>query len=107
MYRQLLRQEPEVIAVIAQNEDIFKRWQNENDFYDLPSIKWRYIRGRHSVMGMQFTMLLLIDDWYRLDGVGKLIELVQRQLDRGLVSRARTFTTEEMWKGKYKYRKIS
>lgn len=105
MHRQLLRQEPEVIAVIAKHEGIFKRWQKENDFYDLPGIKWRYIRGKYSIVGIKFTMMFLLEDWYRQQGVGKLVELVHRQLDRYGISRFKTFTTEEEWKDGYKYRK--
>lgn len=104
MYRQLLRQEPEVIAVIAKNEETFKQWQKEKDFYDTDSIKWRYIRGRHSIIGIKFTMIFLIKDWYRCEDAGKLVELIQREMDK-TVGRMRTFTTEEMWKGKHRYRK--
>ncbi len=106
MHRQLLRQEPEVIAVIAKNESVFKRWQRENDFYDTPNIKWRYIKGKYSIIGIRFTMLFLIDDWYRCINAGKLVELVHRIMDRD-VGRMRTFTTEEMWKGKYRYRQTA
>ncbi len=106
MYRQMLRPEPEVIAVVAKNEVRFLQWQKDNNFYDTNTIKWRYIRGKYSIIGIRFTMLFLIKDWYKQDGVGKLVELVHRNMDKN-VGRMRTFTTEEMWKGKYKYRKVS
>lgn len=104
MYRQLLRQEPEVIAVMARNEVRFLQWQRENDFHNTDNIKWQYIRGKYSIMGIRFTMLFLIDDWYRGIDAGNLVELVHRNLDRD-VGRMRTFTTEEMWKSKHRYRK--
>ena len=103
MYRQLLRQEPEVIAVVAKNEGVFKRWQRENDFHDTPNIRWRYIRGKYSIIGIRFTMIFLIEDWYRLRGCGELVTLVYRTMD----DMCRTFSTEEMWKGKYKYRQTA
>ena len=103
MHRQLLRQEPEVIAVVAKHEGIFKRWQKENDFYDLPGIKWRYIRGKYSMMGIKFTMIFLLEDWYRRDGCGELVTLVYRTMD----NMYRTFTTEEMQTGRYKYRQTA
>ena len=103
MHRQLLRQEPEVIAVVAKHEGIFKRWQKENDFHDLPGIKWRYIRGKYSIIGIKFTMLWLIGDWYRRDNAGRLTTLIAENIG----SAVRTFGTEEEWKDGYKYRQTA
>ena len=102
MHRQLLRQEPELIAVIAKNEKVFKRWQKVHDFYDTPNIKWRYIRGSYSIMGIRFTMVFLIDDWYKLKSHPKLTrELsIRTKIETDIV---RFFSTTECWKGKYRY----
>lgn len=104
MHRQLLRQDPEVIAVFAKNEDVWKQWQKENDFYDTNKIKWRYIRGRYSIMGIKFTMMFLVKDWYRAKESGKLTRLVHSIMFNSGYG-VRTFSTEEAWSGGYRYRK--
>ena len=95
MHRQLLRQEPEVIAVIARTEAVFKQWQREHDFYDMPNIKWRYIRGEYSIIGIKFTMIFLIEDFWRTPQFGKLTRLLHRNMNQYGFGKHRTFSTLE------------
>ena len=95
MHRQLLRQEPEVIAAMARTEDVWRAWQKENDFYDIPNIKWRYIRGEYSIIGIKFTMIFLIEDFWRTPDFGKLTRLLKQNVDRYGLGKHRTFSTLE------------
>ncbi len=103
MHRQLLRQEPEVIAVIARTEYVWRAWQKEHDFYDTDKIKWKYVYGKYSIMGIRFTALFLVGNYWTTKDFGLLSRLVQENIERYGGKKIRTFSTAEMQKGKYKY----
>lgn len=100
MYRKLLRSEPELIAVIAKDKRTFDIWQKQNDFYDTKNIKWRYIQGKYSILGMKFTMLFLIEDFWRTPNFGKLTRLVHENME----NKMRTFSTLEGIEHKFERR---
>lgn len=95
MYRQLLRQEPEVIACVAKDFQTFYNWLKENDFHDTNTIRWVRICEPHQIRGMKFTMLFLIEDFWRMPDFGRITRLIHENIDRYGLGKMRTFSTLE------------
>ena len=95
MYRNLLRPEPEVIAAVAKDYQTFYRWRKENDFSDTDNIRWWYIGESHQIKGMKFTMLFLIEDFWRMPNFGRITSLIHMNMERYGIKRVRTFSTME------------
>lgn len=92
MDKQLLRSEIETIAVISKDLYTFNRWQEEHQFYNTNKIDWRYIYEGSLTIGIKFTVLFLVEDYWNNPKLGALSMLVHKNMIR-YGNRGRTFRT--------------
>lgn len=90
MRKQLLREGIETIAVISKDEDTFKKWQEEHQFYNTDKLQWRYIYEGSLTIGIRFTTLFLVEDYWNNPKLGKLSMLVHKNMIR-YNNKGRTF----------------
>lgn len=91
--KQLLIREIETIAVISKDRSTFENWQEEHQFYNTNKIQWRYIYEGGLTIGIKFTMLFLVEDFWNNPKLGELSMLVHKNMIR-YGNRGRTFNTE-------------
>jgi len=90
--RQLLRSGVETIAVIAKDKHTFEKWQEEHQFYNTNKIYWRYISDESLTIGIKFTMLFLVEDFWKNPKLGELSTLIHKSLKQ-YGNEDRTFST--------------
>lgn len=95
MYRKLLRPEPEVIACVAKDFQTYYEWLRENDFHDIKNIKWIYVDAIYKICGVKFTMLFLIEDFWRMPDFGLITRHIHQNMEQYGIKRVRTFSTLE------------
>lgn len=91
--KQLVLRRIETIAVIAKDKRTFEKWQEEHQFYNTNKTHWRYIYEGSLTIGIKYTMLLLIGDYWNNPKLGELTMLVHKNMIR-YGNRGRTFTSE-------------
>ena len=89
--KQLLRNQAETIAVISKDRSTFENWQEEHQFYNTNKIHWRYIYEGSLTIGIKFTMLFLVEDFWRNPKLGELSMIVHKNMIR-YANRGRTFS---------------
>lgn len=80
MYRNWPNDQPEIVAVIAQSKNHFLQWQRENDFYDLPTLRLIYIHEPYQALGIKFTMMYMIGEYWRNKDFSPIMDRVFRQM---------------------------
>lgn len=90
MSKQLVIRRIETIAVISKDKYTFERWQEEHQFYNTNKIHWRYIYEGSLTIGIKFTVLFLVEDFWNNPKLGKLSMLVHKNMIR-YGNKGRTF----------------
>lgn len=82
MWRDLNRKEPEVVAVLSANYGAYVQWIRETGFERLDNIRWIFIDKEYKALGIEFTMIFMVGEYWLLKDFAKIMYRIKSRMDR-------------------------